>query len=117
MNYRISLIGIIAIAMITITVFLVTNDNTKQKRISEIELRIEVIKQQALDSKTYLEDEAFFECRKEIPRYSSGLVTADRYYAEVDKCVIEKVNNEAIKLEKLNEEMNELKSELESLQN
>lgn len=112
------MIALLSIGLISVTVFIIILDQTNnESRIAEIEFRIEEIKQQAIDSKTYLENEAFSECRKEIPRYSSGLVTAERYYAEVDKCVIEKVNNEAIKLEKLNEEMNELKSELESLQN
>ena len=77
---------------------------TKKNRISDLEIRLEEIKQEALESEKYTSKLAFFDRRKEIPRYSSGLVTSDKYYPKVYECFEEKVKNDTSKLEMLNKE-------------
>lgn len=113
MNVKLVLIAIVSVIVLIVMVTFVFSN--QEARISEIESRIDQIKQQALDSERYLSEDAYFDCRKEIPRYTSGLITSDRYYAVVDKCYIQKVENETKKLQIFNEEMQTLKNELDSL--
>ena len=108
-------ITIIPIVAVVIIAFLIIDDDNKKNRILDIELRIEEIKHEVLESENYISSKAFYECRKEIPRYASGLVTAEKYNPIVNKCFEKKAQNETLKLEKLNEERQILYKELKML--
>lgn len=108
-------ITIVPIVAVVIIAFLIIDDDNKKNRILDIEQRIEEIKHEVFESEKYISSEAFYECRKEIPRYSSGLVTAEEYYPIVNQCFEKKAQNETLKLEKLNEERQILNTELKML--
>jgi len=106
---------VIPVMVILIIAFIMIDDANKKNRISDIEQRIEEIKHDALELEKYISKQAFYECRKEIPRYSSGLITPEKYYPKVNECYDEKIQNETSKLEKLNEERQSLNEELKKL--
>ena len=120
-NLALATIGGIALASIVIFIILSEEDKqariseeVKQARISEIEFRLEEIKEIASESKRYLFQYAYYECRTDIPRYTSGL-TSQEYFEVVDNCYSVKVASEAEKLEKLTSEKTSLTAELNSL--